>query len=523
MFMPQRGRITRQQRLESTTLPAPIRGWNTRDPVEEMRPGFARVLDNWLPKTSLLETRSGAQNHVTGFGTTPRTLMTWNGASGAPSSVLFAATDTGIFNANTAGAVGAAVSTISNGECIYTNFATSGGSYLYVVNGTDSARYYDGGTWTNVGGAVPVTGGGTINSNLFSYVCPFKRALFFIRKESMEFYYLPADAITGTVTRFSLGGVFPSGGSLIAMGAWTVDGGVGVDDYLAFCTSEGQIAIYKGTDPSNPDKWGLQGVYDVSPPVGNRPFAKYGGDLVYLGRDGISTLSSLLQSTTIELSQPLSDNISKAYQDAVRAYGNLYGWQMTVSYNENLFILNVPTAEGISAQQFVMNTVTKAWTRLTGWNAVAWEIVGTKLYFSTGSVVAEAFVGTSDFGSDIVALSADAFNYLRARGRTKHVTQMRPVLKIAQGAQLELAVDSDFKDAKDFSVVQLATPMGSLIGSAVFGSSMFGGTVENKLDWQTVFSEPGYCVAPRLRFSSSLGTIEWSATGIHYLVGSPLT
>jgi hypothetical protein len=102
-----------------------------------------------------------------------------------------------------------------------------------------------------------------LNSNQFANINLFKERLYFVQKNSLSFWYLPVDSINGAVTEFPLGGIFKKGGYLQAMGTWTIDAGYGVDDLAAFVTSNGEVAIYKGSDPSDPNDWALIGIWNI--------------------------------------------------------------------------------------------------------------------------------------------------------------------------------------------------------------------------------------------------------------------
>ena len=298
---------------QSTTVAAPVKGWNTRDPLANMGPLYATVLDNWLPSTGTVAIRPGASDWMTGFASNPvKTLLPWRGAA---SQKLFAATDAGIFDISAGGVSGAAVQARTEGYCSYVNFTTTGQSYLVVVNGADDLVYTNGTTWTSLA-SFAITGGGTLPTNQIFNINSFKRSLYFLKENSMSFFYLPIDSITGTVSEFPLGGLFNKGGHLVAMGTWTIDGGFGADDYSVFITSEGQAAVYKGTDPSSSITWALNGIYDLAPPVGVKCFTRMGGDLLVLTSRGIFSMSRVLKDTMLVSSSALSDIIGEAFSQA---------------------------------------------------------------------------------------------------------------------------------------------------------------------------------------------------------------
>src|SRR5689334_16921509 len=95
--------------VKTTTVPAPVRGLNFKDALPAMGPTDALVLDNWICRPSYIEVMKGSQDHVTGFGSDVQTLIPYFANDGM--GKLFAASGTSIYDATTAGAVGAAVVT----------------------------------------------------------------------------------------------------------------------------------------------------------------------------------------------------------------------------------------------------------------------------------------------------------------------------------------------------------------------------------------------------------------------------
>ena len=83
-------RATRGVRSSLTaSSPAPIGGWNARDPEAAMKPSDAVWLENWWPGTADVTVRKGAANHVTGIGGQVESLMAY---SSPTAQKMFAAT-----------------------------------------------------------------------------------------------------------------------------------------------------------------------------------------------------------------------------------------------------------------------------------------------------------------------------------------------------------------------------------------------------------------------------------------------
>lgn len=478
---------------------------------------YALYMDNWWPTAKTVQIRKGAMDHVTGLGATPvKTLLTWNGLS---SSKMFACTDAGIYDVTASGTFGAPVKALTNGRVESVNFRGTGGSFLICVNGSDQLTYYNGTTWTDVANFT-ISGGGTLLTTDISQIHSFKRGLFFIKKNSMSFFYLPIDQILGTVSEFPLGAIFAKGGYLVAQGTWTVDGGKGVDDLTVFVTSEGELAVYQGTDPSNSASWALVGVFDVARPIGARCFCKFGGDLLYMSYLGCVGISKFLQSTKIDLKPAITDTIAEAFTDAASNYGGNYGWEFCVSPNENILLVNIPLNEYQRSVQYVMNTNTGAWCRFTNWDTFCWTLYGNTLFGGMLGKVGKFWQDGGDFGNFIQCYVKQAYIYLTPRVRMKQVAMLQPIFRLGGKVAVDAAIDSDFEDLDDYGQASFTTVANSRFDTATFDSAVWGQVPQNAIDWITVGDKVGSAKALRLRVLASDATVEWSATNVLYQAGA---
>lgn len=504
--------------LRSEALPAPIKGWNTRDSAQNMMPGFAQTLDNWFPSLNNVSVRKGVTAHVTGFTNPVKTLMAWRGPS---SSKLFAACNNGIFDATSAGAVGAAVSSITEGDCVFVNYNTTGGSFLIVVNATDNLRYYNGTTWTTIA-SFAISGGGSLLTNTIAHVNVFKRSLFFVAEAEMAFYFLPIDSITGTVSRFPVGALFDKGGYLMATATWTMDGGSGSDDYTVLISSEGQVALYKGTDPSSAATWELRGVYNFAAPKGRKCSLKYGGDLLLLSALGVFSMNSALAATQITVEQTLSRYIAPSFRDASISYGANNGWQLFHFPQGSLLFANIPVTANGASWQFVMNTESKAWCRFTGLNAICWEQLADTLYVGTDDSVGLAWQAGSDFGDAIQAEAVGAYTYLSPRARKKLNALIQPVLKFAGQVSASVGGDTDFGAPGAYTAVVTNSTNNYVwnASTSTWDTATYGDEPTTQLDWVSIAAKEFYALAPRLRVFSGGDTVEWFATNLLYEVGA---
>jgi hypothetical protein len=308
------------------TITAPLGGWNTISALANMPEIDAVVLENYFPGTASVDLRRGSAAHVTGFVDDVETLMPY--ASGTTSK-LFAAISNGIYDATAAGTMGTVQHTATNARWQFRNLSNSGGSFLVCVNGVDKLALYNGSTWQSIDGTTTPAITGLATTSLIN-LCVFKKRLWFVEKNSLNAYYLAVDSVGGALQLFPLGGNFPRGGYLVALESWTLDGGNGPDDYLVAVSSKGEIAVYSGVDPTDPDTFGLVGVFFIGAPVSYRCFERLGADLVFVSQQGLSLLSKALVRESRDGRSTLSNKIDSAFLDATRAYGNNFGWRLSI-------------------------------------------------------------------------------------------------------------------------------------------------------------------------------------------------
>lgn len=499
-----------------TTAPAPVGGWNVRDPIAAMSAIDAIVLDNLFPETADVALRPGKVTWATGMTGNARTLLPYNGPV---TQKLFCSTTANIYDVTANSAVGAAVATCTNGQWQHANFSNSGGSFLCMVNGVDNYKTYDGTTWNTITGvSTPAVTG--IATTSFSNICLHKRRLWFVQANSMTAWYLPTDAIAGVAVAFPMGGLFPKGGYIVAQDAWTLDGGVGMDDYFVTVTSEGEIAIYQGVDPSSASTWALTGVYYIGQPIGKNCFIRYGGDILYLSQMGLVPLSKFLLAGVnkpagqIDESVTISYKIEGAFRSSTVTYGNIYGWQGTIFPNVNALIVNVPQAVDGTTVQYVMNTITKAWCSFSGWAANTQCVFKNELYQASGTTVSKCWVGTSDAGTPITGTVQQSYSKM-GYGYQKEVALVRPNVSVDNAATLSLAFDTDFKVfGSNGSVTSYSPATGAALwDTGVWDTATWSaGLVPIAASWTTVPNNPGFLLSFRLQIVTSSSKFSWTST-----------
>jgi hypothetical protein len=490
-----------------------------------MQRGDAYMLKNWFPGTSSVDMRPGCASHVTGITDNAQveTLVSYRPPVG--SHKLFAFAGSRLFDVTTPGAAPAAsVSGLSNARWQTTNFTTAGGNFVIAANGADSVRMYDGTSWTGLTAASTPAITGVTTSTLIN-VNVFKERVWYIQANSMDVWYSGIGQFAGALTRLNLGPVFKKGGFLMAMGTWSVDGGTGLDDLAVFITSQGEVAVYQGTNPSSANTWALVGVFNTGAPIGRRCFQKYGGDLLIITTDGIVAASTALTDRRTKTSKAVTDKISGAVGEAASLYGGNTGWEITQFpfQDSGALILNVPVGIGMQ-EQYVMNTTTKAWCQFTNWNANCFEVHNGFLFFGTQGEVRQAWTGTSDAGDNIIAEMVGAFDYFGSRVGSKTMKLIRPVIGWdANPADMLIGTDVDFIVNTPIGSLSLPSSAGgSTWDNALWDQAMWTGAPTLNRNWYTAFGS-GYAIAPHLKVSSSRSRIRVVAFDYLYERGGPLS
>jgi hypothetical protein len=498
----------------SPTLPAPIEGWDAQNELADMPEKRAIILDNWYPTTDKLNIRPGYSSWATGLGAPVETLIEYTPLTG--SGQLFGCANGNIYNVSSAGAVGAAVlSGLSNARWQYTNFGTAGGQFVIAVNGADAPINYNGTTWATT----PAITGPTA-ANL-AWINKHQRRLWFGERDSLRAWYLPVNSIGGAALSFDFSGL-ANGGYIMAMGTWSRDGGDGQDDVAVFLTSEGQAIVYQGTDPAATATWALAGVFQIGKPIGRRCFRKAGADLLILTQEGVVPVSSIL---SIDRSQServaLTAQVNKAFNDYVRDYGSLFGWEPFIYPRRTMLLFNVPTSSS-TAYQVVFNVLKKAPCRFTGIPALTWGLRNEDAYFgSSNGTVYKFDTGANDAGANINTDALQAFSYFKDTTRRKNFHGVKPIFDANGIPQVAVEMNTDFRILPPAAVPTSLGGTGGLWDFALWDVDTFGGDTDIYDGWLGVVGE-GVSGALRIRTASNSLSAGWIGTKFLFTPGGQI-
>jgi hypothetical protein len=465
------------QQATPVSIPAPVGGWNARDPLSTMPETDAIQLDNLINVDGSLRIRKGQVQHATLTGhDLIGTLAVWHGPTGQQLwaiawSFLYGSN---AFNVSTGGTKAIDATWTASGFRQQPHYSTVmfnnvSGYYLYICSdgtGPDAPKYYNGTAWTTPA----ITG---VDATLLVHVNLFKFRLYFAEKNSLNVWYLGIDAIAGPATKLPLGGYFNKGGHIVATGTWTVDGGDGVNDLFCVVTSAGQVAVFAGDSPQSASSWSIIGVFDIGEPVGGfRCLSKFGADLYVTTLDGLYSVRNIMAGQ-IGDSDAITEKVRHAFSSKAREFKARRGWMALYYPRGKYFFINVPTYNGSiptpDIDQFVFSNTTKTWSRFTCQWTQCWAIYNDRLYggrddgqnVGNPGVIFRADDGKVELYGVTIDGVGGGFTPVRVRqaytsfgdtSRMKYVTLARPLLENDSGPanvfNITVDVDFDFKQAK---------------------------------------------------------------------------
>jgi hypothetical protein len=366
---------------------------------------------------------------------------------------------------------------------------------------------------SGAGSAVTITG---VDTRTLNQVFLHKRRLFFVEENSTSVWYLPAGAIGGAATELPLGDRFKRGGY--------VSFGAGLDDVCIIVSSNGEIAVYEGDDPSDANSWRIVGIYEISRPLNKSAYFKAGGDLAILTEDGIIPVSEALRKDraalqAVAISYPIED----AWKAAVANRTTSFPIQPTLWQSQAMLLIGIPGPGGIA---YVANARTGAWCRYTGWDVRCGAVSNDRLYFGTnaGKVMRGQQGGTDD-GAAYTAKYVPKFTE-GGTAQVKVANFAGVTVKAAERPNFRMACFSNY----EIGTYPVATPLvasgADTWGTGVWGDFVWGGGAAEKAFtvWKKV-GAVGNALAPAVVVTvnqTSTPAFEILATRLRFELAAPL-
>lgn len=430
-FAPAYKQATPKPAAQPYTFPAPVMGLVLNENIVSAPPGSARVLDNWICRSNAIECRGGSRKYATIHASGNPVVSMFTYKAGTVEK-LFAATAGAVFDLTTVADASvvptAAFSGQASGYYSAVNFGTTSGNYLYVCNGSNKPRLFDGTTWTAIDGVSSPAITGVTTTDL-AQAWTYASRLWFAQKNTMTAWYLPVDSIGGAALSVSLAGIFKKGGSLLMGASWSLDAGDGLDDKCVFISTEGEVAVFAGIDPSSAATWALQGVYELSRPLGKNAVMKAGGDLLVATDVGLVPMSEAIKRDVAALAPgAVSRRIEPYWQQIASHYlTEALPWEMERWPAEGVMIVTQPRTAADIGTMLVANLQTGAWTRFTGMDARCLAHFGGYVYFgASNGTVRRMQEGGDDDGLPYTCIWLGQHDRMGSMGE-KTLAQMRPM------------------------------------------------------------------------------------------------
>lgn len=337
-----------------------------------------------------------------------------------------------------------------------------------------------------------------------SYNWTHQQRLFYIQKDTLSAWYLAAASISGAAVELPLGGVFNLGGSLLFGSAWSLEtGSGGLQEYCAFFTTEGEVAVYQGTDPSTAATWSKVGVYRIGKLLGPQAHFRAGGDIVVSTDIGLIPLSSALQKDFSVLSpSAVSAPIETIWNSEVATRFGA-AWRCQIWSANQIAIVNPPKVNNLPAVLYVANLRTGAWGKFTGWDSRCMAVFQNRLFFgSDDGAVIEANVTGADMGQPYTGVYVPLFSDFGAP-TTKTAGMTRAELQSFVPLNEQLSMHAEF------NVDLPAVPSGSIAptsnvwGGGIWGAAIWGQNLAKKTygGWHST-PNTGNALAPALQITS---------------------
>lgn len=438
--------MARSAEAQQVSLPPPLKGWNSRDNIDAMAPGYAVQLDNWVPRNDSLETRSGSTAHVTGLPNAVRSLWTHTDEDG--SERLFAASDNAIYNVSSSTA-----SLVLSGFSSNDWQTTQLDGATVICNGADAPYYYTVSTGLTICAFTDPSSPGAPSLDItnLAQVTSYKGRLYFVEGNLASLRYGDDGAFaSGDLEWFPVGKLLQRGGPIEWVASWTRDTGAASQDLLVVMSRNGEMLVFSGAYPGAAD-WTLVAKFiNLGKPLGRRSYFWEGPDLVIITEMGTFPLSQVLRVGQANEYASTSDAISKSFNSAAKLYSSFFGWSGLPHKRNQIGIINVPISES-ETQQYIYNPTSRAWARWIGLNCQCFAIFGGQLYggTTTGKVL-NCDLGLSDEGRSIECTAQWAYSYLGQPGAEKHMINMRPTMRIVGDIILKAGFDVDYRFQPNF-------------------------------------------------------------------------
>lgn len=520
-------------------IPPPIGGLNARDALADMAETDAIILDNWFCQPSWVEFRRGRAALATFTGNC-ETMMGYTGVQTVTPQLFAAVSNAGVYSiyrvdnagggSPGAAVVGGASNTVQALHSAYFDFNQFGSGsqeVLYALNasGQDLPLLFDGATWQAIdttGGTFQLTGGpgGGSSSGLMrlSQAAVYKQRLWFLEQGTFQIWYLPQLQFAGALTNLSVAADFKLGGYLVAMVTVSVDNTAGLQDFMAFCSSEGEVVVYQGYDPASVSTWSIAAHFTMGHLLapGRKAWSKIGADALLLTTDGGILISQAMLTDRSQTRQAITDKIRYGINTQIEVYKAAQGWQVQLFPLGNKIILSNPTSNALNTSfAWVQNTLSGGWSTFglyaSSWNAFCYEIWQDKLYHGTAGACYQCDTGTSDNGMAITFQVKPAFSQFGQEGKLKTWSMFQPIFQLSGTMQISLTFNVDFDVTQPTGTVPISTGSSAPWDTSPWNTTLWGDATLIAKPWLGIAGS-GMWGTVNMQMAASLLTCKWMAS-----------
>jgi hypothetical protein len=356
-------------------ISAPLKGLSLSSKLIQGDPLTAIVLDNFVIEENQIRCRAGTVLRHADLAAKP--IETMVPYYGFPSKMAAATNGTLILLDGTLVHSG-----FTANDWSWTSFSNlSSIDYTVMVNGHDGVWSWDGTTMVKETVTAPATET-WITPDQFNIVMAYQNRLWFADTSNLAVYYLPIQTKAGAVALLPLNAVFKRGGTIRAMYTWTTEGGENLNDQLAIFSSNGELALYGGVDPTNPADFGLQGVFRFDAPMSKHSVVNYGGELYVLISTGLVPMSTLMRAESEQLGQADRNVYSDFYGTALR-HRDSPGWQVIHNPSSGRLICNTPQGGINTYRQEVRFMPSAIWATWSALPSRCWGWMDARMFFGS--------------------------------------------------------------------------------------------------------------------------------------------
>jgi hypothetical protein len=310
-----------------------------------------------------------------------------------------------------------------------------------------------------------LTGGPSSLSNL-SQVVRYKSRLWFVAGPNagvggFTLYYLPQNVYSGALTALDLGAQFTYGGFLQTCVTVSIDNSAGTQDYIAFCSNQGEVVVFQGYDPSSVSTWFEVAHFMIGRPLGTgmATWVTLGSDALILCADGIVPISAALLTDRTQPGINRADKIRPFVQSTANFQLMNGGYMQLLLYPRGTkMILNVVQGSGGfpfvggGGYQIVQSTLSQGWSTWNfangdSWKATAMRIMNDRAFFGAINKVCEFTDGATplDQGTGFSWGVQGAPSIMGREGEVKEFTAATLIVKCSASESIQAQMGLDLQ------------------------------------------------------------------------------